>query len=243
LIHQHAIAQEIHRAVDRARDPADRHGSPRPAPRAARPAARPAPARWGARFHASSAANSAMRLVSPADSQQREFIRRSPFRSCPGSPCARRGWFPAPACRSPGCRGVRRRPPAAVSASGVAIPSAHGQAITSTAMACIKAVPGSPGVNLPDSECDRGQRQHGRDEEACPRGPPSFPFWCGWPRPAPRCARCAPAYSPLPTRVARTSSTPPVLILPPTTGSPVSFGMGADSPRSARSRPRASGPQ
>ena len=62
-----------------------------------------------------------------------------------------------------------RRPAAAtaaVSASGVAMPSAQGQAITSTAMACISAVAGLSGVPLPGGEGDHGEREHGGNEEA-----------------------------------------------------------------------------
>ena len=60
-------------------------------------------------------------------------------------------------------RAARRR--AAARASGVAIPRAHGQAITSTAMACISASAGWP-VHRPAGEGQHREGQHRGNEDA-----------------------------------------------------------------------------
>ena len=130
-----------------------------------------------------------------------------------------------------------RRPAAAtaaVSASGVAMPSAQGQAITSTAMACINAVPGLPVWICQTAKVIAARASTPGMNRRATRSTERSIFV----RLAAACSTVRTMRASVlsaPTRVARISSTPPVLMLPPTTASPVPLGIGADSPVSTLS--------
>ena len=108
---------------------------------------------------------------------------------------------------------------AAVSASGVAMPSAQGQAITSTAMACISASAGLPVRHChPAKVSTASASTAGMKRRAARSTARSI-----WVRLAAACSTVRTMRASVlsaPTRVARISSTPPVLMLPQTTLSP-----------------------
>ena len=126
------------------------------------------------------------------------------------------------------------RPVPTSSAVGVASPSAHGQAMISTATAAVKAAAAPAPVPSQNAEggrrparsrSARRRRRSGRPAAA----PAALPFcasstsraiWASWVS--------------APTRVARTTSRPPALTVAPTTASPGPTSTGTDSPVSMR---------
>ena len=122
------------------------------------------------------------------------------------------------------------RPVPTISAVGVARPSAHGQAMISTATAAVNAA--AAPAPVPSQKPERGRprarsrparrrRRSGRPGAA----PAALPFcasstrraiWASWVS--------------APTRVARTTSRPPALTVAPTTASPAPTSTGTDSP-------------
>ena len=131
-----------------------------------------------------------------------------------------------PLIRIPSCA---PRPVPTISAVGVASPSAQGHAMMSTATEAVKASVGSP--------VSASQPTRVASESASTIGTKTAEIrsTSRWMGALPACASstsraiCASAVSP-PTRVARTSSRPNVLIVPPATSSPGPTSTGTGSP-------------
>ena len=116
-------------------------------------------------------------------------------------------------------------------AVGVASPIAHGQAMTSTATALVRAK-SSPG-RAPAPPAREGQRGDHRARSARrrrPRGRPAAGSAPASPAPPRRARRCGPASSRCPTRVARKTKLPVRLMVPPETAAPGAFSTGRLSP-------------
>ena len=131
-----------------------------------------------------------------------------------------------PLIRIPSCA---PRPVPTIRAVGVARPSAHGHAMMSTATEAVKASVGSP---VSASQPTRVARESASTIGTKTAETRSTSRWMGA---LPACASstsraiCASAVSP-PTRVARTSSRPNVLTVPPATSSPGPTSTGTGSP-------------
>ena len=135
-----------------------------------------------------------------------------------------------PRIRMPSCA---PRPVPTSSAVGVASPSAHGQAMISTATALVNAASaGEPAISQPASVPSAMTEDDG-DEDGRRRGRPA-----AGPAALPDCASatsraiCASAVS-APTRVAWTTRRPPTLTVAPVTASPGAASTGRLSPVSS----------
>ena len=129
--------------------------------------------------------------------------------------------------RMPSCA---PRPVPTSSAVGVARPSAHGQAMISTATAALNAALAVAGASQPRDQRGDGERRSRRARtRPTPgrRGVARAPCRSAPPRPAgPSGRACVSA----PTRVARTTSRPSALTVAPVTGSPGPTSTGTLSP-------------